>query len=266
MANVYVILILLLCLGLQYADSFPQNFTSTNEAEETTVETSADSSTFYSEEATTIKYTTEQSNESESVEETFYLLPEYDTPTYRLHLSNFRLLNAHTNKIISEGRDFLKVSLKAMNALPDKTPGIEANITRMNNLLELIESIDLSKNSYDAIDRKAEIIEELSELYTDFATMLHYQVPKEDAAVLTLLFNKIDLHGFNVRIDESLARTVRKITKLVNRFFTKLTAEEKQKYRELLEWYEHFQKPKDDQDKFDDAVLLFQYLLLQPVG
>lgn len=207
----------------------------------------------------------EQSSETasnESSEEFSYLPTIYNTPIYRLEIRYFRLIQGQVNKLITENRDLLVASLKALNALPDKTTEIEATIARMSNILKRIDNQDLSQNDVAAITEKTDIISELTDLYEEFATLLDNGVSENDVAVLEEHLDKIDLDGFNKRLDASLKDTSNKITKVANNFFSKLNEEERRKYAELINWYEGFKQQKSDLDKYNEAVLLLRYLLI----
>lgn len=254
-------------LALQHANAFPQEaFTADNDEEiaaKVVEYNGSDSKYSLSENATPVHIQVtgenEDSSQVESSEEFFYLPDIFNTPTYHLQIRYFRLIQDYVNKLITEGRDFLEALLKTMSALP-KNMDIGANLTRISNILERIESQDLSKNDLAAITEKTEIIDELTDFYGDLVTIIE-NFPEKDAAVLKEIYEKIDLDGYNERLEVFLKDTANKITKVANKFFNKLKEEEKEKFAELIKWYEDFKQPKSDLDKYNDAVLLLRYLL-----
>ncbi|XP_011182125.2 uncharacterized protein LOC105212062 [Zeugodacus cucurbitae] len=260
-----------LLLALQHVNAFPHGIKTSAEEEETAASVvefkpsnlvnslSKVTKATDIEIANTTEVENEESSETDSSEEFFYLPEVYNTPTYRLQIRYFRLTQAYVNKLLTEGRDFLENVLKAMNALPHKTAGIEAYITRISDILKRIKNQDLTKN--DAKTEKDDIIYDFTELYGDFETVLNNDMPKDEADLLTEVFEKYDLVGYNERLDVFLKDTANKITKVANKFFNKLNEEEKQKYAELIKWYEDFKQSKTDLDKYNDAVSLIQYLL-----
>ncbi|XP_018787008.1 PREDICTED: uncharacterized protein LOC108967836 [Bactrocera latifrons] len=259
------VILALICglyLALQHVNAFPQEAFTADDDEEIVARVVALNATVAENETPVHVPVTgddEDSSEVESSEEFFYLPDIFNTPTYRLQIRYFRLIQEYVNKLITEGRDFVEATLTAMNPLPESM-GLGGNLTRMRNLLERIDSQDLSKNDLASIIEKTEITDELADLYGDFLAIIE-AISDDDALVLKEIFDKIDLDGYNERLDVFLKNTSNKITKVAKRFFDKLSKAEKQKYAELIKWYEDFKQPKSDLDKYNDAVVLVKYLL-----
>ncbi|XP_039950897.1 uncharacterized protein LOC120768324 [Bactrocera tryoni] len=259
------VILALICglyLGLQHANAFPQEAFTADDDEEIVTRVIEYNATVAENEIpihVPVTGDDEDSSDVESSEEFFYLPDIFNTPTYRLQIRYFRLIQDYVNKLITEGRDFVEATLTAMNTLPESF-GLSGNLTRMSNLLERIDSQDLSKNDLAAIIEKTEITDELADLYGDFLAIID-GLSDDDALVLKEIFDKIDLDGYNERLDDFLKNTANKITKVANKFFDKLSKAEKQKYAELIKWYEDFKQPKSDLDKYNDAVVLVKYLL-----
>ncbi|XP_011212343.3 uncharacterized protein LOC105232382 [Bactrocera dorsalis] len=256
------VILALICglyLALQHANALPQEAFTADDDEEIVARVVATVAENEIPVHVPVTGDDEDSSEVESSEEFFYLPDIFNTPTYRLQIRYFRLIQDYVNKLITEGRDFVEATLTAMNALPESM-GLSGNLTRMRNLLERIDSQDLSKNDLASIIEKTEITDELADLYGDFLAIID-ALSDDDALVLKEIFDKIDLDGYNERLDVFLKNTANKITKVANKFFNKLSKAEKEKYPELIKWYEDFKQPKSDLDKYNDAVVLVKYLL-----
>ncbi|XP_054742466.1 uncharacterized protein LOC129247380 [Anastrepha obliqua] len=267
MAKLHAILILGICLALQGADAVPVKSSAADGAEGATVNTNEGSTTIGPNEAKSLDANAadisseESESESEYPDELMTLLGFNDTKVFRLLMSNYIDLQKFSNAVINISHDFLEVSLKTLSTLPDeKSAGIQRYITRMNRLKKDIDELDMSPISFEYIGERSDILEEFSGLYDDFSKMVFNGLSESDVAVLKELFDKIDLKVYMERIDAALEKTVKKLAKLEDKFFSNLNAEEKQKYAPLVEWYDKFKERKSDQEKLRDASDFNKYL------
>ncbi|XP_004534956.1 uncharacterized protein LOC101452381 [Ceratitis capitata] len=267
MAKLLFLLIFTFCLALQHAKAFPHNVATSEESTELGMTKDFERG-LAKNTTTTAQITTpaaaEQSTDStqetdtDSIEDFSYLPVLYNTTINRLTLATLKIAQYHLNTLLTVGHDYITAALKTLNELPNKTSNIQANITRLRDLLKRVEGVDLTKKDLDSFLNKTDLMYKLGDLYGDYPKLLRSLEIDDD--VLSELYNTLGL-----RIKASLKENVKKLTKIFHNFFDELDEKDKLRYAELIKLYDDFKSHDMDLDKFGDALFLLTYLLTNSV-
>ncbi|XP_054743842.1 uncharacterized protein LOC129248347 [Anastrepha obliqua] len=159
------------------------------------------------------------------------------------------LLEEHGRHIIRESRIFLKDVVGELLELPLRSEFILRNITRFNNLIQRIESIDLEGDSSAVLSEKSTLLDDIAQLLADVDLTAADDVANSEAVVYKKVFHKVDLKGFRTNLAKSAETTVHKFAIIFTRFWNSLGDTEKELLSELRDWWIHFNAEKNAEEK-----------------
>ncbi|XP_053959273.1 uncharacterized protein LOC128863893 [Anastrepha ludens] len=159
------------------------------------------------------------------------------------------LVEEHGRHIIRESRIFLKDVVGELLELPSRSAGIQRNITRFNNLIQRIESIDLEGDSSAVLSEKSTLLDDIAQLLADVDLTAADDVANSEAVIYKKVFHKVDLKGFRNNLAKSAETTVHKFSIIFTRFWNSLGDTETELLSELRDWWIQFNAEKNAEEK-----------------
>ncbi|XP_036321711.1 uncharacterized protein LOC118735837 [Rhagoletis pomonella] len=147
--------------------------------------------------------------------------------------------------VTEHGRPLFKKALAQLEALPEKSPALQANITRIADYL--------NANSHEANTAEAEGMLSLFDSMITLTSILEDANEMSPELEQTKTVQKAFTDNGADKFEEDLMAELKvvsgKFEKAIEKYFETLNEEQKAKETKLIDWYTRFTNEKDDEKK-----------------
>ncbi|XP_018787011.1 PREDICTED: uncharacterized protein LOC108967842 [Bactrocera latifrons] len=174
-------------------------------------------------------------------------------------LMNFTigLTEAHCHTQIHLSHDFITRLLKELNALPEKTEYIQAQIQRVTNILESIDMNSLNESNSWLSDERLALLDGTTQLFVDLNAIAKSEEATSDTVIIKKVLDKADLQVLFKHVDDLVNTTDRNFGAVFHQFFRFLGDEERKAFPNLSLLYDEYQT-NSLEGKFKNMLKLYE--------
>ncbi|XP_067625586.1 uncharacterized protein [Eurosta solidaginis] len=155
--------------------------------------------------------------------------------------------------LTEKGQPLLKKTLEQLEALPEKSPELQANITRIADFLKN------NPNGIDAVEEEGimSLFESMIN-FTDIMKDLDDMAPElEQTQTLQKAFADNGAEKFEEDLMSVLKVVTSKFEKAIDRYLGILSEKQKARETKLINWYTNFTNEKDEEKKAEHYANFF---------